>query len=247
MINVNEISTNAPDKLEKGKTKLKTELLAKKIGNLQRKIYAEKQHAILIILQGMDASGKDGASRHVFGECSIAGTESYSFKKPTEEELAHDFLWRVHKVAPQKGMIMLFNRSHYEDILIQRVHKWIDEDRVKIRMEAINAFEELLQKDNNTLMLKFFLNISHKKQLEKLQERIDIPEKNWKHNPSDWEETKLFDDYMKCYNYAINESTIPWHIIPVDKRWYRDYCIANIVHDALQELNPQLPLLKTNG
>lgn len=247
MINVNEISTNAPVKLEKGKTKLKTELLAKKIGNLQRKIYAEKQHAILIILQGMDASGKDGASRHVFGECSIAGTESYSFKKPTEEELAHDFLWRVHKVAPQKGMIMLFNRSHYEDILIQRVHKWIDEDRVKIRMEAINAFEELLQKDNNTMVLKFFLNISHNKQLEKLQERIDIPEKNWKHNPSDWEETKLFEEYMDCYNYAINESTTPWHIIPADKRWYRDYCIANIVHDALQELNPQLPLLKTNG
>lgn len=247
MIDVNEISTDAPDKLEKGKTKLKTELLAKKIGNLQRKIYAEKQHAVLIILQGMDASGKDGASRHVFGECSIAGTESYSFKKPTEEELAHDFLWRVHKVTPQKGMIMLFNRSHYEDILIQRVHKWIDEDRVKIRMEAINAFEELLKKDNNTLVLKFFLNISHKKQLEKLQERIDIPEKNWKHNPSDWEETKLFDDYMKCYNYAINESTTPWHIIPADKRWYRDYCIANIVHDALIELNPQLPLLKTNG
>lgn len=247
MIDVNVLATNSPDKLEKGKTKLKTELLAKKIGNLQRKIYAEKKHAVLIILQGMDASGKDGASRHVFGECSIAGTESYSFKKPTEEEFAHDFLWRVHKVAPQKGMFMIFNRSHYEDILIQRVHKWVDEARVKIRMNAINAFEELLQKDNNTLVLKFFLNISHKKQLEKLQERIDIPEKNWKHNPSDWEETKLFDEYMNCYNYAINESTTPWHIIPSDKRWYRDYCIANIVHDALQELNPQLPLLKTNG
>jgi PPK2 family polyphosphate:nucleotide phosphotransferase len=244
MINLNKLSTKAPADLEKSKTKIKTELLAKRIGHLQRKIYAEKKHSVLIILQGLDASGKDGATRHVFGKCSIAGTESFSFKKPTDEEFAHDFLWRVHKVAPSKGMFMIFNRSHYEDILIQRVHKWIDEDRVNVRMNAINAFEELLQKDNNTLILKFYLHISHEKQMEKLQERIDVPEKNWKHNPGDWEESKLYSEYIDAYNDAINRSTTPWQIVPCDQRWYRDYFIANVVYDALKLLEPKLPVLE---
>ncbi len=243
MIDLNKISTKAPDDLDKGKIKLKTELLAKKIGQLQRMIYAEKKHSVLIVLQGLDASGKDGATRHVFGKCSIAGTQSYSFKKPTEEEFAHDFLWRVHKLAPAKGMFMIFNRSHYEDILIQRVHKWIDEDRVTIRINAINAFEELIQKDSNTTLLKFYLHISHEKQIEKLQERIDIPEKNWKHNADDWDESKLYKEYLEVYNDAINRSQTPWNIVPVDQRWHRDYFIANIVYDALKKLEPKLPLL----
>lgn len=244
MIALSTLPTRAPNTASKNEYKKKTELLAKKIGTLQRTIYAEGKHAVLIILQGMDASGKDGATRHVFGECSIAGTQSYSFKKPTEEEFAHDFLWRVHKVAPQKGMFMIFNRSHYEDILIQRVHKWIDEDRVVHRMNAINSFENLLKFDNNTLVLKFFLNISKEKQKEKLQERIDLPKKNWKHNQADWDEAKLFDEYMKCYEDAINNSDIPWNIIPVDQRWYRDYLIAEIVHTELSKLSPELPTIK---
>lgn len=244
MIKLKDISHRAPDNLDKNKCKVKTELLAEKIGQLQRVIYAEKKTPVLIVFQGIDASGKDGATRHVLGRCSISGTESYSFKKPTEEEAAHDFLWRVHKQAPAKGMFMVFNRSHYEDILIQRVHNWIDEERVTVRMDAINAFEKLLQKDNNTLILKFYLHISQEKQLEKLQERIDVPEKNWKHNPADWEEAKLYDEYMKAYEDAINRSEVPWYIVPCDQRWYRDYFIANAIYDALKELDPKLPVIE---
>ncbi len=244
MIKINKISTKPPSDLDKDKCKSKTESLAKKIGELQRIIYAEKKSSVLIIFQGLDASGKDGTTRHVLGECGIAGTDSYSFKKPTDDESAHDFLWRVHKMTPAKGMFMIFNRSHYEDVLIQRVHNWIDEDRVAVRMNAINAFEKLLHKDNDTLVLKFFLHISQEKQLEKLQERIDIPKKNWKHNPADWEEAKLYDKYMDAYEDAINRSELPWHIVPCDKRWYRDYFIASTIHDALKALNPKLPHIK---
>ncbi|HMG14319.1 MAG TPA: PPK2 family polyphosphate kinase [Saprospiraceae bacterium] len=243
MISISKLSTVPPTDLNKKKIKKKTAEISKKIGHLQKKIYAEKKHSVLVVLQGIDASGKDGATRHVFGECSVAGTQSYSFKKPTSEEVAHDFLWRVHKLTPANGMLMIFNRSHYEDVLIQRVHKWIDEDKVVKRMNAINSFEELIEFDNNTLVLKFFLHISKEKQLEKLKERIEDPSKNWKHNPEDWEEAKLYDEYMKCYEYVINNSTKKWNIIPVDKRWYRDYLIASVVYQELKNLNPKLPTL----
>jgi polyphosphate kinase 2 (PPK2 family) len=168
-----------------------------------------------------------------------------SFKKPTEEEFAHDFLWRVHKVVPQKGQIAIFNRSHYEDILIQRVHGWIDEKRVAQRMKAINAFEELLQFDSNTHVFKFYMHISREEQEQQLRERIEDPEKYWKHNPGDWKEREHWDKYMAAYEYAINESSIPWHICPVDKRWYRDYFIAKTLVDALEKLDMKYPALET--
>lgn len=217
--------------------------MVQRIGELQRMMYAEKKHSLLVIFQGMDAAGKDGATRKVFRECSPTGINAYSFKKPTEKEFGHDFLWRVHKEAPEKGYIQVFNRSHYEDILIQRVHKWIDEDRVKKRMDAINAFEELLVFDNNTTVMKFYMHISPDRQKEKLQERIDDPTKNWKHNDNDWKERELWDEYRRCYEDVINWSSIPWIIAPVDQRWYRDHFIAKKVLKKMESLNMKLPVL----
>jgi PPK2 family polyphosphate:nucleotide phosphotransferase len=193
----------------------------------------------------MDGSGKDGITRAIFQGCSPAGVQVCSFKKPTEEEMGHDFLWRVHKQVPERGYIKVFNRSHYEDILIQYVRGWIDDDRREKRMSSINAFEELLTNDNRTTVLKYYLHISPEAQLEKLQERIDNPKKHWKHNDGDWEERKMWKQYRTAYEYAINNSAIGWHIIPCDKEWYRDYIAAKILCDALESLHMQLPLLNT--
>lgn len=239
-----KISTKAPKELNKDKIKDEVKKLAKKIGDLQHILYAEKKHSLLVVLQGMDASGKDGATKNVFGYCNPSGIDAFSFKKPTDIEFDHDFLWRCHKLAPSKGNIMVFIRSHYEDILIQRVHKWIDMAKVEKRMNSINAFEELMEYDNNTTILKFYMHLSPEVQLEKLQERIDAPDKQWKHNPSDWEERKLWDEYMVAYEYAINKSSIPWHIAPCDSRWYRNYYIAKVVLETLEKLNMQMPKLE---
>ncbi|HRO73194.1 MAG TPA: polyphosphate kinase, partial [Saprospiraceae bacterium] len=203
-----------------------------------------RKQSLLVVLQGMDASGKDGTIKTTFADCNPTGIDTFGFKKPTSEEMAHDFLWRIHKRTPEHGNIMVFNRSHYEDILIQRVHKWIDFDRVEKRMKAINAFEKLLEFDNDTKVLKFYMHISPERQLEKLQERIDDPEKNWKHKAEDWEERKLWSEYMEAYEYAINQSDIPWHIVPCDKRWYRNYHISKIVIKALEVMHPEMPVLK---
>ncbi|HZV68372.1 MAG TPA: PPK2 family polyphosphate kinase [Saprospiraceae bacterium] len=245
MIKLSEISTRAPESITKEEAKRKTKRMAKRIGDLQNIMYAEKKHSLLIVLQGMDASGKDGATRNVFGRTNTTGTDAYAFKKPTDEEFAHDFLWRVHKVAPAKGMIQIFIRSHYEDVLIQRVHKWISEETVTNRINSINDWETLLQQDNNTTMLKFMMYISREKQKEKLQERIDDPRKHWKHKDADWKEAELWDEYMFCYEDVINKSATPWFIAPVDQRWYRDYFIAEKVLAALESMNLKLPVLNS--
>ncbi|MEL6720758.1 MAG: PPK2 family polyphosphate kinase, partial [Bacteroidota bacterium] len=237
MIKLKDISTKPPKDADKGKLKDLTKDYVERLGELQRLLRAERKHSILVILQGMDASGKDGAVYKVFRDCSHNDVMTYSFKKPTEEEFAHDFLWRVHKLTPGKGQIAVFNRSHYEDVLIQRVHGWISEEHVEKRMNSINAFEELLQYDNDTLVMKFFLHISHDQQEEELQERIDEPEKHYKHNPGDWEQRKYWDKYMECYEDVLNNSKIPWHIVPVDSRWYRDYIISKTLVEALEALN----------
>ena len=244
MIKLNNIPTTPPEELEKSEIRDKTNLLVRDIADYQEVMYAEKKQSLLIVLQGMDTSGKDGATRNVFKRCSPAGTSFCAFKKPTDEEFAHDFLWRVHKNTPRKGEIMIFNRSHYEDILIQRVHGWISEEKAQMRINAINAFEQLLKFDNNTTVLKFYMHISHGKQLQKLQERLDVPEKNYKHNSGDWEERKLWNKYMDCYEDAINKSVIPWHIVPVDERWYRDYVIATKVAETLASFEMKYPGLK---
>ncbi|HEY3385957.1 MAG TPA: PPK2 family polyphosphate kinase [Saprospiraceae bacterium] len=244
MIKLSEISTRAPKGLEKEDYKRKTERLAERIGELQHIMFAEKKHNLLVVFQGMDASGKDGATSSVFAFCNPTGIDAFPFRKPTEEEFSHDFLWRISKRAPAKGMIQVFIRSHYEDVLIQRVHKWIDEAKVSDRIKAINEWEKLLIKDNNTTILKFYLHISPERQKEKLQERIDDPKKHWKHNDADWEEAKLWKDYMFCYEDAINRSEIPWIIAPVDQRWYRDYFIADQVMNKLESLNLKLPTMQ---
>lgn len=243
-IKLSEISTNAPKHLNKNQCELETIDMAIQIGQLQHKLYAERKQSLLVVLQGMDASGKDGTIKTVFADCNPTGIDTYGFKKPTSEEIAHDFLWRVHKRTPETGNIMVFNRSHYEDILIQRVHQWIDFDKVEKRMKAINAFEELLEFDNNTKILKFYMHISLDRQEQKLQERIDDPLKNWKHKAEDWEERKYWDQYMEAYEYALNHSEIPWHIVPSDKRWYRNYHISKIVLKALEDMHPEMPILK---
>ncbi len=242
-IKLSTIPSLPPDDLNKKKMEAKTIEMVIKIGELQHKMYAEGKQSLLVILQGMDASGKDGTVKTVFADCNPTGIDTYAFKKPTDEEFAHDFLWRVHQKSPRKGNIMIFNRSHYEDILIQRVHKWITEEHVAKRMKAINAYEELMEFDNNTKILKFYMHISPERQQEKLQERIDDPTKNWKHKAADWDENDHWDEYMRCYEYAINNSSIPWHIAPCDKRWYRNYYIAKVVLSTLEAMNPQLPLL----
>jgi PPK2 family polyphosphate:nucleotide phosphotransferase len=244
MIKIKNLPTDPPAELSKKEIREETKILTKRLAELQYLLAAGRKHAVLVILQGMDGSGKDGAATKVFKYCQPSGINTYSFKKPSEEEFAHDFLWRVHKQAPEKGIIKIFNRSQYEDILIQRVHKWISEEKVEKRMKAINTFEELLEFDNNTVVLKFFLNISYQQQEIELQQRIDEPSKHWKHNDNDWKEREHWDAYMACYEYILNESTIPWTVVPVDSRWYRDYIIAKKMVEALEALNMQFPPLE---
>ena len=240
-IRISDLSALPPAGLTKETCKQETKELAKQISAYQHRLYAESKRSLLVILQGMDAAGKDGSIRKVFNRCSPAGIGVKSFKKPTPEEFARDFLWRVHKEVPRQGYIKIFNRSHYEDVLIQRVHQWIDEDQVRSRMAAINAFEELLVSDGETTVLKFYLHLSRDRQREKLQERIDLPRKRWKHNPGDWDEHQRWDQYMACYEDVLNHSAIPWTVIPADKRWYRNYLVARTVADTLAGMNPQIP------
>lgn len=243
MINLSKIPTTAPEEFSKKETLKKRDKLTRRLGQLQHLLYAEEKRSLLVVFQGMDASGKDGATKKVFRYCSPSGVWAYGFKKPSEEEFDHDFLWRVHKLVPRKGRIQIFNRSHYEDVLIQRVHRWIDETKVTKRIDAINNFEELLEFDNNTKVIKFYMHISREKQKEKLRERIDVSSKNWKHNAADWEEAKLWDEYRHAYEDAINRSSIPWIIAPSDQRWYRDYFIANHLVEVLEGFKMQLPVL----
>jgi PPK2 family polyphosphate:nucleotide phosphotransferase len=244
MIKLSEIPTRAPKDWEKEHTIRKTERMTRRIGDLQHVMFAEKKHSLLVVLQGMDASGKDGATRKVFQFCNPTGIDAYPFRKPTEEEFDHDFLWRIHKRAPAKGMIQIFIRSHYEDVLIQRVHKWIDEKKVEQRINSINAWENLLKEDNNTTILKFYMHISRERQAEKLEERTRESSKHWKHNPADMKEAQLWDQYMDAYENAINKSAIPWIIAPVDQRWYRDYFIAEKVLETMESLKFVLPTLE---
>jgi len=244
MIKLSDYSTKSPKGVNKKETKKEMKKLLEELADLQYLLQAEGKHSLLVILQGMDASGKDGVTKNVFGTFMPSGINVTSFKKPTDEEFAHDFLWRVHKQAPEKGKIKVFVRSHYEDILIQRVHKWISEEQVTTRINAINAWETLLRDDNHTTVLKFYLHLSKERQKEKLIERIEDPDRNWKHNDGDWEERKLWDQYRAAYEDAINRSEIPWIIAPVDSRTYRNYFIASKVLETLRSMNLQYPPFK---
>jgi PPK2 family polyphosphate:nucleotide phosphotransferase len=244
-ISLKEIDTRAPKELDKKATKEKTEAILKEVNELQNLLFAESKHSILIVIQGMDGSGKDGVIRDVFTSMNPQGVDVTSFKVPTQEELAHDFLWRVHLHSPAKGMIEVFNRSHYEDILVTRVHKWCDDKMARKRMKAINDFEQLLQEHNNTHILKFYLHISPEEQHERLTERMKDPAKMWKYNEKDFEEAKLWDDYMQVYEDCFNNcNTPPWTIVPSDQNWYKEYIIAEQLHKLLKSLDMHYPGLK---
>lgn len=237
-----DVSTRAPKDFDKEATKAKTQKILDGLDDLQNVLYAQNKYSILIILQGMDASGKDGLIRNVFSFINPQGVSVQSFKTPVGEEVTHDFLWRIHQHAPAKGMIKIFNRSHYEDVLITRVHKWCDDETAYKRMKAINDFEQLLTEHNNTIILKFYLHISPEEQQERLQERVDVPEKKWKYNAKDLEEAKLWKEYMKAYEDCFKEcDKVPWQIIPADQNWYKEYLVALRVSETLKALKMEYP------
>ena len=233
-----EISTRAPKELDKKSTRDETTALLKELDELQNVLYAESKHSVLVIFQGMDASGKDGAVKKVLGQLNPMGLMVTSFKAPTEEELKHDFLWRIHEHAPAKGMISVFNRSHYEDVLITRVHKWCDDATAEKRFAAINDFEELLALHNSTTIFKFYLHISREEQQERFKERLEDPVKHYKYNKKDFAEAEKWDDYMQVYEDVFeNCNAIPWTIVPADQNWYKEYIVAKTIVKALKELD----------
>lgn len=244
-IKLNETDTRAPKDLDKKETKEKTEKMLEELDALQNLLFAEGKHSVLVVIQGMDGSGKDGVIRNVLGNMNPQGVTVKSYKAPTEEELSHDFLWRIHRHAPAKGMIQVFNRSHYEDILVTRVHKWCDDKTATKRMKAINDFEKLLEEHNNTHILKIYLHISPEEQHERLAERMKDPAKMWKYNENDFKEAKLWDIYMQMYEECFeNCNDIPWTIVPADQNWYKEYIIAKSLHELLTGLKMQYPGLK---
>jgi PPK2 family polyphosphate:nucleotide phosphotransferase len=233
--------TTAPG--NKAKTQDATTPLVDRIGELQELLYAEHNHKVLIILQGMDTSGKDGTIRKVLREVSPQGVRVVSFKKPTDVELDHDYLWRVHAHAPARGELVVFNRSHYEDVLVVRVHSLVPETVWKKRYEQINAFERMLV-DEGTTILKFFLHISREEQRERLQARLDDPTKRWKFQHGDLAERELWDVYMRAYEDVIEKTSTkwaPWQIVPADRKSMRDLIVSSAVVETLEKLKMKFP------
>lgn len=228
-------------KKEEGKARL-AELLAE-LDKLQEILYAQHKHKILIVLQAMDTGGKDGAIRSIFEGVNPQGVRIASFKVPTPIELDHDYLWRIHAQTPGKGEIVIFNRSHYEDVLVVRVRNLVPKAIWSRRYHHICEFERLLAEEGTTI-LKFFLHISPEEQRQRLLERIDIPEKRWKFNPADIEERKLWDQYMQAYEDAINRTSTayaPWYVVPANANWYRNLVIASVIVQTLKKLDLRHP------
>ncbi|KAA8995925.1 polyphosphate kinase 2 family protein [Paenibacillus spiritus] len=232
---------------DKEEAEAKMEALKERLAELQDILFAQKEKSLLVVLQGMDSSGKDGTVKHIFSGVNPQGFTVTSFKKPSLEEAAHDFLWRVHMKTPAKGYISAFNRSHYEDVLVPRVHGGLDKEELKRRFKHIRHFEEMLT-DQNTVILKLFLHISKEKQLEKIQERLQDPTKHWKFDVSDLEERKFWDDYQDAYEDVFRETstdTAPWYWIPANRRWYRNYLALSIVVKTLEGFDLHYPKLNS--
>jgi PPK2 family polyphosphate:nucleotide phosphotransferase len=226
---------------DEGKDRL--EDLNDELEELQELLYAEHKHKLLVVLQALDTGGKDGTIRHVFEGVNPQGVRVASFKVPTSEELAHDYLWRVHKQTPGTGEIVIFNRSHYEDVLVVRVHKLAPEEIWSQRYEQINAFERLLAEEGTTI-LKFYLHINQKEQKERLQARLDEPNKRWKFSLGDLKERALWPEYQKAYEAVLNKTSTawaPWYIVPANKKWYRNLVIASVLVDTLKDLKMSYP------
>ena len=227
----------------KASTKQEMAELSDKMCDLQGLLYAEGRHALLICLQALDAGGKDGTLVHVFGAMNPLGTRVHAFKVPTDEETRHDFLWRVHAHTPGRGEVVIFNRSHYEDVLIVRVHNLVPKAVWSERYDLINEFEKNLNEAGTTI-LKFFLHISKDEQLRRFKKRLDNPDKNWKVNEGDYEERKHWPEYMKAYEDALSKTSTkdaPWYVIPADHKWHRNLAVARIVVETMESLGMKRP------
>ena len=222
------------------------ELLEKNItrlADLQYRLHAESRRAVLVVLQGMDTSGKDGTIRHVMSGLNPQGCRVTSFKVPSAEEASHDFLWRIHHAVPAYGEIGIFNRSHYEEVLVVRVHELLPKSVWSARYDEINAFEKFLTA-NNVTVLKFFLHISKEEQTARLRERLDDSDKNWKMSPADFKEREFWRDYVKAYEDALSRCSTkaaPWFVIPANKKWFRNLAVSQILVETLAEMAPQFP------
>jgi PPK2 family polyphosphate:nucleotide phosphotransferase len=236
------ISTQAPNHINREETATLFDELVLQMQYLQGLLYAESKRSLLIILQGMDASGKDSTVKHVFGQINPMGIRVKSFKKPTPEEYSYDFFRRVHKHTPPKGMIHIFNRSHYEDVLVPAVHKLLPDEKINRRLGYINAFESMLH-DHDTIILKFFLHISKEEQTRRFKRRLTNPNKLWKYDPSDIAEAKNWNLYSSVYETIFKKCSpqFPWIIIPSDDKWYRNYLIAKEIVDYLKTLPMKYP------
>ena len=229
--------------LDKAAGKAKRKELVERLSVLQQRLYAEHKRSLLLVLQGLDASGKDGVIRQVFTGLNPHGCRAVSFKAPTSTELAHDFLWRIHAALPERGQIGIFNRSHYEDIVTVRMLGLVPEKVWKRRPRDVNAFERTLV-DEGTTIVKVFLNVSKEEQAERLRERLEDPEKRWKFRKSDLEARKRWDEYMAAYEEAITATSkrwAPWHVVPADRNWVKALAVATLLVDALERMDPQLP------
>jgi PPK2 family polyphosphate:nucleotide phosphotransferase len=217
--------------------------LNQRLEELQELLYAEHEHKILVVLQAMDTGGKDGVIRHVFDRVNPQGVRVANFKTPTDLELDHDYLWRIHKQVPAKGELVIFNRSHYEDVLIVRVHDLVPAEVWRRRFDQINDFERMLA-ENGTTIRKFYLHIDQEEQKERLQARLDNPDKHWKFRKGDLDERKLWPKYMEAYEDVLNKTSTesaPWYIIPANKKWYRDLVISRILVETLEGLHMKFP------
>lgn len=242
-IRLKDFNPGYHDGLDKDETREKTAKACERIGELQQLLYANHSHALIVLFQGMDTSGKDGAGRNLLKFVNPAGVETNNFKAPSAEEMSHDFLWRVHKAVPRYGDIGVFNRSHYEEVLIVRVMNLQPKSVWSARYDQINAFESMLSQ-NNVILLKFFLHLSKEEQARRLESRLEDKSKNWKMDPSDLKTRKYWDDYQVAYQDVLNKCSTrenPWHLVPADHKWYRDHVISKAVVRALEDLKLKWP------
>jgi PPK2 family polyphosphate:nucleotide phosphotransferase len=247
-IRLSKIDPDNAGRLTKEDACARVDELRKEIAELQEKLYAQHERSLLVIFQGIDTAGKDGAIEDLCYGMNPAGLELARFREPTPAELEHDFLWRAHQVAPARGMFGIWNRSHYEDVLVARVHKLVPKKIWKARFDQINCFEETLA-ENGTIILKFMLHISKDEQKRRLEARLEDPSKRWKFNVADLKERALWNDYQKAYEDAINCCSIrhaPWYIVPANHKWARDFAVIDTVFHRLKKMKPRYPKLRFN-